>query len=246
MFSLTVYIPEMKLTGYGKKEWLGGGVISLLLIAAFIFCTRYNQALFYTLAGLTALVYFCVAAFFRDPKRIVPDAGDILVAPADGVIKDIELLKDAEENQFFEGKDTVRVGIFLSVLNVHLNRAPCDIEVKEKKYREGKYHDARSPLASKENEAMTISCISSVNDRKFPLILRQISGAIAKRIVCIADEGTSFKKGERFGMIKFGSRTELFLPAEPWMELKVKIGDKVYAGETVVAKVISEGKTKDA
>lgn len=237
----------MKLTGYGKREWFGGGVISLILIAAFIYCTRYNPALFYTLTGLVCLVYFCVAGFFRDPNRKVPEGDNLLVSPADGVIRDIELLKDAEENQFFEGKDTVRVGIFLSVFNVHLNRAPCDIEVKEKSYREGKYHDARNPLASKENEAMTISCLSSVNDKKFPMIVRQISGAIAKRIVCKADEGKTFAKGERFGMIKFGSRTEIYLPAEPWIELTVKIGDKVCAGETVVAKVTNpEGKSKDA
>jgi phosphatidylserine decarboxylase len=111
------------------------------------------------------------------------------------------------------------------------------LEVKDKQYRKGKYHDARSPLASKENEAMTIFCESTVEGRTFPLIVRQISGAIAKRIVCEVDVGSKIKKGERYGMIKFGSRTELFLPAEPWMKLSVKVGDKVYAGSSVIASV---------
>ena len=228
----------MKLTGYGKKEWLGGGIIALIIIAVSLYCMRWDLVIGISIASFTAVVYFCVAAFFRDPKRNIPNDENILVSPADGMIKDIELLKDADENQFFEGKDTIRVGIFLSVLNVHLNRAPCDMTVKKKSYRKGRYHDARSPLASKENEAMTVFCHAQAAEKKFPAIIRQISGAIAKRIVCKAEEGSEYKKGERFGMIKFGSRTELFLPAEPWMEITVKTGDKVYAGETVVARII--------
>jgi len=234
----------MKLTGYGTKEWLGGGILALILIAVFLFCMQWNKTVFALLAGLTALFYFCIAAFFRDPNRKIPEEENILVSPADGVIRDIELLKNEPENQFFEGKDTVRVGIFLSVLNVHLNRAPCDIEVVKTEYREGHYHDARSPLASKENEAMTIFCRSEVKGKTFPAIIRQISGAIAKRIVCKAEPESKYTKGERFGMIKFGSRTELFLPAEPWLEVTVKIGDKVYAGETVVARVVETEKKK--
>ncbi len=236
----------MKLTEYGKKEWLGGGIIALFLIVSFIVCSQFGyQVICFVLAGFTSIIYVCIAAFFRDPNRKIPEEDNILVSPADGVVRDIELLKDAEENQFFEGKDTVRIGIFLSVFNVHLNRAPCDMEVKDKHYRKGKYHDARNVLASKENEAMTISCISSVQNKKFPMMIRQISGAIAKRIVCKAEQGSDYAKGEKFGMIKFGSRTELYLPAENWMKLTVKIGDKVYAGETIVAK-IAESEKKNA
>jgi phosphatidylserine decarboxylase len=91
---------------------------------------------------------------------------------------------------------------------------------------------------------MTIFCEGKALDKTFPLIVRQISGAIAKRIVCDAEPDKSFKKGERFGMIKFGSRTELYLPAEQWMNLTVKIGDKVCAGETVVARLNSDMKPK--
>ena len=231
----------MKLTGYGRREWLTGGCVALAAIIALVLSRSVIGTTWcVTLVALVSLVYFCLAAFFRDPHRIIPEDTNLLVSPADGVIRDIELLKDAEENEFFDGRSVIRVGIFLSVLNVHLNRAHADIEIKDKKYRKGKYHDARSPLASKENEAMTLYCSTTVDDRVFPSIARQISGAIAKRIVCEAEIGDKINKGERFGMIKFGSRTELFLPAEPWMKLAVKVGDKVSAGSSVVASVQSK------
>ena len=235
----------MKLTGYGKKEWLGGGIAAVIFIAIFIACAQFHQVLFLSLAGITLGLYVCFAGFFRDPNRKIPQTNNILVSPADGVIHDIELLKDVEENQFFEGKDTVRIGIDLSIFNVHLNRVPCDIEVKEKQYSEGQYNNVKTSRAVKENEAMTISCISSVNDRKFPVIIRQISGAAAKRIVCRAEPGMKYRKGDRFGMIKYSSRTELYLPAEPWMDITVKLGDKVSAGETVIAKIVEQDIKKD-
>ena len=235
---LSVYISPMKLTEYGKREWLGWGIVAIIFIVVFIVCAGYNQVLFLSLASMTGVLYIALALFFRDPKRNIPKADNVLVAPADGIIHDIELLKDVEENQFFEGNDTVRIGIFLSLFNVHINRAPCDMEVKEKQYREGKYHDARSAKAQKENESMTISCVSTVKERRFSMLLRQISGAVAKRIVCNVEPGRRLAKGERFGMIKFGSRTELYLPAATWMELTVKSGDKVKAGETIIAKIV--------
>ena len=215
-----------------------------VLLALFFLLPLIGRAWGITLASLTCLVYGCMAAFFRDPHRRIPEESNLLVSPADGVVRDIELLKDAEENEFFEGRSVIRVGIFLSVLNVHLNRASCDVDIKDKRYKKGKFHDARSPLASKENESMTLYCSSTFDGRTFPLIIRQISGAIAKRIVCEVEPGDEIKKGERFGMIKFGSRTELFLPAEPWMELSIKVGNKVYAGSSVVAS--ASGKETDS
>lgn len=232
----------MKLTKYGLREWLGGGFLAFILIIACLALAFYCEqpVTGYSAGGFILLIYLGVAAFFRDPYRKIPDDSNILVSPADGVIRDIELLKDAEENKFFNGKSIVRVGIFLSVLDVHLNRAPCDIEVKQKDYRKGKFHDARNSLASKENEAMTISGEASIENKTFPMIIRQISGAIAKRIVCTAEPGTKLTKGERFGMIKFGSRTELFIPAEQWITLAVKVGDRVFAGKTIIARVKTE------
>jgi len=245
-FIFHTILRTMKLTEYGLKEWLLGGILSLMLIALCMAVVFYwkKPALGYSLAGVVCFVYFCFAAFFRDPYRKIPQDENVLVSPADGVVKDIELIKDADENAFFKNQDTVRVGIFLSVLDVHLNRAPCNMIVKEKKYRKGKYHDARSPLASKENEAMTVFCEASSAEKTFPLIVRQISGAIAKRIVCPVEPGDQLSKGQRFGMIKFGSRTELYLPAEQWMNLTVKIGDPVYAGESIVARINMDLKPK--
>ena len=236
------------LTRYGIKEWGGGGLLVLLLLGASAYLYLKVDVVTGIVAGaLVCLVYFCVAAFFRDPSRRVPDDASALVAPADGVVRDIELLKHEDENEFFDGKGVVRIGIFLSVLDVHINRAPCPMKVAKRVYREGTFHDARNPKATSENEAMAIFCHGESGGEKFPLIIRQISGAIARRIVCKADEGGEFVRGERFGMIKFGSRTELFLPAETWMQVAVKVGDRVFAGETIMAKVVkSQGAKEDS
>lgn len=231
----------MKLTGYGKREWLGGGIIAFPLIITGVFISIYAHAV---IGGILAVLFLslwlCVAFFFRDPDRIIPSDPYALVSPADGAVRDIELISGKEENAYFDNKDALRIGIFLSVFNVHLNRAPFDLKVKQKVCRRGKYHDARSLHASEENEAVTLSCVAIINDTRFPLLIRQISGAIAKKIVCLAEKDMCLKKGERFGMIKFGSRTELFLPAQPDIQTLVKVGDRLFAGASVIAKVKKE------
>ncbi|HCE46558.1 MAG TPA: phosphatidylserine decarboxylase family protein [Lentisphaeria bacterium] len=228
----------MKLTHYGMREWLGSGIVFLVLLAGSVLIAVYAEPH----AGITLSIIFVVAwlalaAFFRDPVRRIPPEDNILVSPADGHIKDIEIISNSEENRYFDGKNVIRVGIFLSVFDVHLNRAPCRMKVKEKIYRKGRYHDARNALASTENEAMAIVCDAEAGKKKFTLIVRQISGAIAKRIVCPVEPGVSLDKGERYGMIKFGSRTELFFPAGSDFELKVKIGDRVIAGTSVITEI---------
>ena len=228
----------MKLTHYGMREWLGGGIVFLCLLACSILIAVFAEPR----AGITLSIIFVVAwlalaAFFRDPVRKIPAEDNILVSPADGHVKDIEIISNSEENRYFDGKNVIRVGIFLSVLDVHLNRAPCMMKIKDKIYRKGKFHDARNALASVENEAMAIVCDAEAGQKKFTLIVRQVSGAIAKRIVCPVETGTSLEKGERYGMIKFGSRTELFFPAGADFELKVKIGDRVLAGTSVIAEI---------
>ena len=226
----------MILTTYGKKEILIICISGILLICISICTGNYlNTVIGYSVAFTIFIISLGLLAFFRDPNRIIPVKQNVIIAPADGVIRDIEILTDSEENYFLNGIEIIRIGIFLSVLDVHINRAPCNIKVKKCVYRKGKYHDARNPLASKENEAMTIFGMASVEKKKFPLIVRQISGAIARRIVCTAKRGLKLKKGARFGMIKFGSRTELFLPKAEFLQIKVKVGDRVFAGETIVA-----------
>jgi phosphatidylserine decarboxylase len=226
---------------YGVREWLGGGIIALALIAVFIFiAAKFHQPVLGSLLiGFTVLVWLAIAAFFRVPDRAIPQDPALLVFPADGVVKDIELISDCEID-VFKGMDVVRIGIFLSVFDVHVNRAPCDFMVEYKRYREGKYLDARNGNCSKENEAMTIAGAASAGGLVFPVAVRQISGAIARRIVCPPEIGAKYKKGEIYGMIKFGSRTELYLPAEKNIVLSVKVGDRVYSGSSVVGRVVKQ------
>ncbi len=233
----------MTLTRYGFREWFGGGIIALVLIGAGVFLCRYEavQWLGWGLIGIAALAWCCLAAFFRNPHRHIPTDEDIMVSPADGVIKDIEVLEDCEFSEFKDQR-VVRIGIFLSVLNVHVNRAPCAMTVSSKHYREGRYLDARSPQCSKENEAMTIVGSGTVGKQVFPVAVRQISGAIARRIVCPVEPGRQMIKGELYGMIKFGSRTELYFPENVGMKICVNIGEAVSAGSTILCRLRDDNK----
>lgn len=235
----------MTLTQYGIKEWLGGGIIALvvalLLGAAAIYL---HKPYIWIGVAFVAVAWLALAAFFRDPVRHMPQDLNAFISPADGVIRDIEIIPANNEIPVFKGKDMLRIGIFLSVLDVHVNRAPCKMNVEYKFYKEGKFHDARNPKASKENESMLIAGIGclSADGFAFPVAVRQVSGAIARRIVCPVSAGRSLEKGEKYGMIKFGSRTELYLPADRGFEAAVKIGDKVYGGTSIIARFVEENK----
>ncbi len=160
--------------------------------------------------------------FFRDPPRTIPDGPGLIVSPADGRVTDIVEIEEAELIN--------RVGIFLSVFDVHVNRAPADCRVVYTAEFEGTYHDARSPAASTHNTARTwgFECPDGV-----VLVVRQITGAIARRIVPWARLDQRLARGERFGMIRFGSRTEICLPLEA--EVAVRVGDRVQGGSTIIA-----------
>jgi phosphatidylserine decarboxylase len=166
-------------------------------------------------------------SFFRDPQREIPGDDGLLLAPADGTIRDIETVDEKD----FIGGPALRIGIFLSVFNVHINRSPCDAEVQRITYRPGKFLNAMNPQAGKVNESNDVAMVRTKqpNDR---LLVRQVSGAIARRIVCAAQVGQQLAAGERFGMMKFGSRTELYVPAGEYIECIVRTGDKVKAGMT--------------
>jgi len=165
--------------------------------------------------------------FFRDPHRDVPTDDAVLMAPADGKVTDIETL---EETELFPGP-TLRIGIFLSIFNTHINRAPCDVTIEKITYRKGRYVNAMNPLSSKVNESNTLVMVRA-NEPRDRLAVKQISGAIARRIVCAAREQQPLARGEKFGMIKFGSRTELYVPAQEYLQCMVAIGDNVKAGIT--------------
>ncbi|MHC4459951.1 MAG: phosphatidylserine decarboxylase [Planctomycetota bacterium] len=180
---------------------------------------------------LLAIVLIWVLAFFRDPHRAVPAESNLLLAPADGKITNIEIV---DENDFIDGK-VLRIGIFLSILNVHINRAPCNVKVEKITYKQGKYKNAMTPQAGQVNESNDLGLVRT-DIPKERLIVRQISGAIARRIVCRICQGQKLTGGEKFGMIKFGSRTELYLPARENAKCLVQIGDKVKAGLTPLVK----------
>jgi len=227
----------MYLTKHGRREWLGSGVIALLLSLAWGWLAmEVSPAAGGILLGLTWMLWLAVAAFFRVPDRQIVADARALVSPADGVVRDIGIVED-HGIELFAGQALMRIGIFLSVLDVHVNRAPCGMEVQYRKYKEGRFLDARDKRCARENESLVIAGIGSAAGRRFPVAVRQVSGAIARRIVCVPQPGDMLKKGEIYGMIKFGSRTELYFPPENGMTLCVQIGDKVRSGSTLMGRV---------
>jgi phosphatidylserine decarboxylase len=181
------------------------------------------------LSLLFCLLFVCTLAFFRDPHRASPADPNAIVAAADGKVMDII---EVNENEFLKTK-TRRVGIFLSIFDVHTNRAPIEGRVIYRERHQGIYLDARRPESSQRNESM----IWAFENPRMIIVVRQITGAIARRIVAWAQVGDELKKGDRFGMIRFGSRTELYLPLNA--ELLVKVGDHVFGGSTIVARLSS-------
>ncbi len=173
------------------------------------------------------LLLFCLN-FFRDPERETPGGDDLVVAAADGVIADIV---EIEETEVLKTKCR-RVGIFLNVFDVHVNKAPIAGKITYTQHHPGLFLDARHPECSVKNEALTWA----IEGKYATLVVRQITGAIARRIVPWSKLGDPVPKGFRFGMIRFGSRTEVYLPLTATIE--VKLGDKVRGGETVIAKLV--------
>lgn len=197
----------------------------ILLILASVGVAVWFVSMWLSLIFL-ALFFFTIA-FFRDPNRPVPAGPNLVVAPADGRVRDIVEL---DEKEIFKTK-TRRVGIFLSIFDVHTNRAPIDGRIIYRQHHAGLCLDARDPNCSEKNEAMTWG----FENPRGLIVVRQLTGAIARRIVAWANVGDELKKGERFGMIRFGSRTELYLPLDA--EILVKTGDHVSGGSTVIARL---------
>jgi phosphatidylserine decarboxylase len=165
--------------------------------------------------------------FFRDPERDIPADPNAIVAAADGTVADIS---EVEETDLLKTK-TRRVGIFLSIFDVHTNRAPVDGKIVYRQHREGVCFDARSPECSEKNEALTWG----FENARGTFVVRQLTGAIARRIVAWSDVGDELRKGDRFGMIRFGSRTEVYLPLAA--DVLVKVGDHVAGGSTIIARL---------
>jgi phosphatidylserine decarboxylase len=197
------------------------------ILAVFILLAVVAALFSVWLSLLFVLLFLFTVAFFRDPERTVPPDPNLIVAAADGRVMDIV---EWDENHVLKTK-TRRVGIFLSIFDVHTNRAPIDGKITYRQHREGLYLDARRLDCSEKNESMTWA----FENPRVTIVVRQITGAIARRIVAWAQVGDELKKGDRFGMIRFGSRTELYLPLNA--ELLVKVGDHVFGGSTIVARL---------
>jgi phosphatidylserine decarboxylase len=175
---------------------------------------------------LDALLFLFVLYFFRDPERIVPADENIIVSAADGLVVSIE---EYDEPDFHLGP-MLRIAVFLSVFDVHVNRSPVAGTVKSTVYKAGQFLDVRHPDSSTRNECRSWW----IETPQGPVAVRQIAGLVARRIVAWADEGSELQRGQRFGMIRFGSRTEVFLPIG--CEPLVKPGDRVEGAATPIAR----------
>ncbi|MCL2557745.1 MAG: phosphatidylserine decarboxylase [Treponema sp.] len=216
---------RIPLTRYGLPQVAVYPALALALQAAL--CVFLSGVLLIVL--LIALAAFLVwaLAFFRDPEREIPADDLALLSPADGTITDIG---EAEVPEL--GGRALRIGMFLSIFNVHLNRMPCAARVESVAYKKGRFKNAMSADSGRVNESNSVFLTRLCEPRE-KIMLRQISGAIARRIVCEAAPGGEHAQGERFGMIKFGSRAEVYLPySDAGFKVEVKIGDKVRAGLT--------------
>ena len=179
-------------------------------------------------AALFALITAAFAAFFRDPDRVAPPGEDLILSPADGRIVEMREVKDTKG-----GAAKTRLSIFMSPLDVHVNRAPVGGRVEEVRYRKGRFIAAYKDDASENNERNTLVMVDS-KGRK--LELAQIAGVLARRIVCRVNRGASLEAGERFGIIMFGSRVDVQLP--PAARIEVAEGQHVRGGETILARNI--------
>ncbi|MCL5236355.1 MAG: phosphatidylserine decarboxylase family protein [Nitrospirae bacterium] len=171
-----------------------------------------------------------MAFFFRDPERTTPEGDNIFVSPADGRVIQIQ---NIVEEHYLESS-AIEISIFMSPLNVHVNRAPCDGTVESVVHTPGKFLSAFKPEASLKNENIAMLLKSDY----YRVLVRQVAGAVARRAVCRAKPGDVLKKGERYGVIKFSSRLDIYLPEKT--EIKVKLGDKVKAGETILGRINKE------
>lgn len=196
----------------------------------FIFASAFTTFVL-ALLGLTVLTLFClvltlfICFFFRDPDRVTPRDPHAIVSPADGTVITIGEV----EKTPFDDQKMLKISIFMSIFNVHVNRIPFDGKVETIKYHPGAFFSANLDKASKENEHNAIK-IRTKDDRNFWVV--QIAGLIARRIICKLSKGDTVKKGNRFGLICFGSRLDVYLPTN--VSIEVSKGNKVRAGETIL------------
>ncbi len=209
--------------GLAEVQLMGGPLLGLTILAA--------HFLDWYWAVVPGALLFFVLYFFRDPHRRVPVGPGLVVSPADGTVVEVTKL-DRDE---FVGGPAVRIGIFLSIFSVHVNRAPASARVIALRYTPGLFLNALRPESAEKNEAMWIGLEEEAPPHR-RIVVRQIAGAIARRIVCPLRPGEVVAQGQRIGMIKLGSRTELIVPDEPGLRIEFQPGDPVRGGSDVLAR----------
>ena len=193
-------------------------VVPLLVITVLMFLIS-----FYWATAIFGLGFLFVTWFFRDPERRIPNEPNVIVSPADGKITEI-----VTENEPINGKLCKRVTIFLSVFNVHVNRVPIGGTIEDIRYNPGKFLAAFNPKASMDNEQNLIL----INNGRTHIFVKQIAGLIARRIVCWPKKGDHYESGQRYGLIRFGSRVDILLPENT--KLSITCGDKVSGGKSII------------
>lgn len=201
------------------------GIATAIAVAAFAFALARRSWTLWLVAILLTVVALWVAYFFRDPERTGERGAQIVVSPADGKLI---LITEVDEPSFVGGKAT-RLSIFMNVFSVHVNRYPVDGVVKYVHYNEGKFLNAAAEKSSLENEQSSVG----IEAGQYRILMRQIAGLIARRIVTYSKVGDQAKQGERMGIIRFGSRVDVFVPFDS--RLRVKLGATTVAGITVLA-----------
>ena len=215
--------------GSGGKWALPVAREGLWLIAASAFVTAYLALLGLSLVALFFLVVtLFLGFFFRDPQREIPDGEGLAVSPADGKIVEVRMVPKSE----FAPEEMLKISVFMSVFNVHVNRIPADGSVTGVSYHPGKYFSANLNKASSHNERNAVS-LDIIGGRR--LVVVQIAGLIARRIVCRIRQGDRLRRGDRFGIICFGSRLDVYLP--PDTQPAVSVGDRVWAGTSVLGRL---------
>lgn len=200
----------------------------LILVIVALFFIFSDSSVIRSIAAFTGiLLAVLIVRFFREPVREPLNRNDVVSAPADGTIV---IVKQVYEGEFLKS-DCIQVSIFMSVFNVHVNWFPVKGYVEYYKYHPGKYLVAMHPKSSEKNERTTVV----INNSGTRVLIRQIAGLIARRIVCYAKEGIAVSQGDQVGFIKFGSRVDIFLPLNA--DIQVKKGDKVAGNKTVIAKL---------
>ncbi len=225
----TVWCEFMKLSPYGKPQ------TTQIMVCAVIALVVFGVLKWWVGMGVVVAVALALLSFFRDPEREIPQGKGEVVAPADGVVTSVH---DVEHFEAFGGGAKC-IRIFMSVLNVHVNRAPMAGRVESLMHRPGKFLNTLKAEAADENEWLTMVMTDAGGGR--PVVaVRQIAGAIARRIVNGMQEGDVLERGERYGLIKFGSTTDVYLPSPGEVEASVEVGQRVYGGTTVIA-VVGDG-----